>query len=62
MTSSKEIGGYPVSQLRVMLDQQQRALRQEIETLRKEINLKAKRLADALGQLEELERAENLLD
>lgn len=60
--NSKRIGGYPVSQLRIMLDQQQRALRQEIDNLRREINQKARRLADAMNQLEELERAENLLD
>jgi flagellar capping protein FliD len=56
------VGGYTVSQLRVMLDQQQRAKRQRIATLKSEINSRAKELATVIQELEELERAENLLE
>jgi chaperonin cofactor prefoldin len=56
------VGGYTVSQLRVMLYQQQRAKRQRIATLKNEINSRAKELAKVIQELEELERAENLLE
>jgi len=58
----KNIGGYSVAQLRVMLDQQMRAKKQRIETLKREINSRAVQLAAAMTELEELERAENLLN
>lgn len=56
------IGGYSVAQLRVMLEQQMRAKTQRIDTLKREINSRAVQLAAAMLELEELERAENLLE
>lgn len=58
----KRVGGYSVEQLRTMMRVEQAALRQEIANLRSETNRMNARLKEAADRLEELERAENLLE
>lgn len=59
---TKLIGGYSVSQLSAMLRQQKLAAIQEVTTLRREIAARERRLAEAVAKLEDLSRAEVLLE
>lgn len=59
---TKLIGGYSVNQLSAMLRQQKLAAIQEVTTLRREIAAQERRLVEAVERLEELSRAEVLLE
>lgn len=58
----KKIDGYSVAQLEVMLRQQKQALVQEAVGLRRDINAKERRLAEVTDKLDELDRAEIILN
>lgn len=59
---TKLIGGYSVNQLSAMLRQQKLAAIQEVTTLRREVAARERRLVEAVERLEELSRAEVLLE
>lgn len=59
---TKLIGGYSVNQLSAMLRQQKLAAIQEVTTLRREVAALERRLVEAVERLEELSRAEVLLE
>lgn len=58
----KRVGGYSVEQLRTLMRVEQMSLRQEIAKLRTETQRMNARMNEAAERLEELDRAENLLE